>query len=236
MQRDSLNSGHLTRRFVIVGSIAVAALQPAGTALASVLPGNPASVPPSDSLVFEVSRNGSPIGTHRLDFTRSGGETRVKIDAAFKVGFSFITLYRYRHQGEEIWRDGEFQSLDTTTSDNGTTFRVQAGRVEGGILIKATGLPDHLAPASALPLTHWAEAAMTAPLFNPQTGKMLRETAQPQGRGMVRLANGKPIEATRYALAGEAPIEDWYDSARVWAALDGKGKDGSTITYRRRQG
>jgi hypothetical protein len=184
-------------------------------------------------LTFQVCRNGSPIGTHRLDFNTHGTTTRVRIDATFRIGIGFLTLYRYRHQGMEIWRDGAFQSLDTTTDDNGTSFRVQAARAAAGILIKATGLPDRLAPANTLPLTHWAEAAMSAPLFNPQTGAMLRETAQPRGQGTVTLANGKPIEATGYALKGEAPLEDWYDEAKIWAALDATGKDGSAITYRR---
>ena len=195
--------------------------------------GPPDGVPASDALAFEVSRNGSRIGTHRLDFTCNGSSNTVRIDAAFRVGFSFITLYRYHHSGVEEWRDGRFVSLVTETNDNGTMFRVQAQRQGGGILIRATGLPDQIAPADALPLTHWAVAAMTAPLFNPQTGKMLRETAASQGSGLVRLANGTKIEATRYALAGESPIEDWYDQTNVWAALDGTGKDGSTIKYRR---
>jgi hypothetical protein len=229
MQRQQTGST-LSRRLVIGAGLATAL---AGRARADTGAAPAIGVPARDSLVFQVRRNGSPIGTHRLDFTRAGGVTRVRIDAAFRVGFSVITLYRYHHQGEEIWQDGQFRSLETVTNDNGTNFRVLATRQAGGVLIKATGLPDHLAPDDALPLTHWAEAAMTAPLFNPQTGKMLRETAQPRGTGTVRLANGTPIKATGYALAGEAPIEDWYDHDRVWAALDGHGRDGSMITYRR---
>ena len=123
--------------------------------------------------------------------------------------------------------------LETDTNDNGTPYRVRARRVAGGILIQATGLADQMAPENALPLTHWAIAAMDAPLFNPQTGKMLREEAQKRGLSTVRLADGTPIQATGYALAGEAPIEDWYDRQLVWAALNGRGKDGSAIAYRR---
>jgi hypothetical protein len=192
-----------------------------------------AGAPPTDSLNFQVSRNGSPIGTHVLAFSRSGGDLTVHIDAAFRVGFGFITFYRYHHVGVERWRDGVFESLETTTNDNGRHFRVQARRVAGGVAIQATGVPDQLVAGDALPLTHWAMAAMTAPLFNPETGKMLRETAQPRGAGMVRLADGTPIRATGFTLKGEAPIEDWYDESRVWAALDAVGQDGSRITYRR---
>jgi hypothetical protein len=133
----------------------------------------------------------------------------------------------------EHWQDGKFSTLDTQTDDNGTSYEVHARRDEAGIVIQATNMPDQVAPHDTLPLTHWAEAAMGARLFNPQTGKLLHETAQPRGDGVVALANGARIAATRFALAGEAPIDDWYDSTKRWAALDAVGRDGSRITYRR---
>ena len=216
----------IQRRAVIAGCAGLAAWRTARAAALAV-------VPATENLVFQVSRNGSPIGAHRVIFRTTGGGLTAQIDAAFTVGFGFITLYRYHHQAEERWRDGVFQSLRSTTNDNGKPFTVDARRVPNGILIRATGLPNQLAPANALPLTHWAIAAMDAPLFNPETGEMLREAATPRGAGTVKLADGTPIAATGYALGGEAPIEDWYDKSQIWAALNAQGKDGSTITYRR---
>jgi hypothetical protein len=219
------------RRHLMAGSLGGLAL--AGLRPALAASGQAPSLPGSACLAFQVSRNGSPIGTHRLDFTRSGTAVTARILAAFKVGFGPITFYRYHHQGSEQWRDGQFQSLETVTNDNGTPYQVRARRVPGGILIQATGMADQMAPANALPLTHWAIAAMGAPLFNPQTGKMLREAAQKRGLSTVTLADGSTIPATGYALAGEAPIEDFYDRQQIWVALNGRGKDGSAIAYRR---
>jgi hypothetical protein len=212
----------LQRRHLLAGGAALACI---GSARAAM---------PSDgTLAFQVSRNGSVIGTHTLKFAQSGSSLTVRIAAEFRVHFGPITLYRYRHQGVEQWQDGAFAALDTQTDDNGTLFEVHAHRSDAGVLIQATNLPDQVAPHDTYPLTHWAEAAMGARLFNPQTGKLLHETAQPNGSGLVALANGARIEATRFALAGEAPIEDWYDSTKRWAALDAVGRDGSRITYRR---
>jgi hypothetical protein len=218
-----------------LGGLAAAVLRPA-LAATGANPGVAPAVPAQDSLAFQVSRNGSQIGTHRIDFTRDITAVTARIRADFRVGFGFITFYRYHHQGTEQWQGGQFQSLDTATNDNGKHFQVRARRVAGGILIQATGLPDQMAPANALPLTHWAIAAMDAPLFNPQTGKMLREEAQKRGLSTVALADGTRITATGYDLAGEAPIEDWYDKNQIWAALNGRGKDGSAIAYRRISG
>jgi hypothetical protein len=192
-----------------------------------------AGYPATDSLNFQVSRNGAPIGTHKLEFSRAGRDLTVHIDAAFRVGFGFITFYRYHHVGVERWRDGHFDSLETTTNDNGREFQVLARRTPGGVTIQATGVPDQTVAEDTLPLTHWAMAAMTAPLFNPETGKMLRETARPRGAKMIDLANGTSIKATGFTLKGDAPIEDWYDDSQVWAALDAVGQDGSRISYRR---
>lgn len=211
----------LPRRTVLAGGLALA-----------VWPQRGAASEPS-MLAFEVSRNGRSIGTHTLKFTRSGTRLTVLIDAHFRVGLGPITLFHYSHSGEEIWHSGQFQSLVTETNDNGTAYQLQAERGATCVTIRATGQPDLLAPANAVPLTHWAQAAMRARLFNPETGKLLAETARASGPGSVTLADGKAILATGYTLAGEAPMKDWYDTAGNWAALDALGKDGSSIAYRR---
>ena len=184
-------------------------------------------------ILFLVRRNGSDIGRHSVSFTRTGTRLTAHIEAQFRVGFGPITFYRYHHRATEIWRDGHFISFESQTDDNGTRLEVQAHRGPSGIAISATNQANVTAAPDALPLTHWAVAAMSAPLFNPENGKKLREVAHARGPGTVRLADGKQIQAVSYTLAGEAPIEDWYDDRSVWAALDATGKDGSKITYRR---
>jgi hypothetical protein len=216
------------RRQFLAGSAAMACPCPARAAERE-----PKGVPASGTLAFQVARNGSLIGTHAIAFRRAGNDLTVRIDVALRVHFGPITFYRYRHQGIEQWRGGGFATLETQTDDNGTIYNVHAARTADGVLIRATNLPDQLAPATALPLTHWAVACMGTTLFNPENGKLLNETVQPRGPCTVGLADGSRIPATRFALAGAAPIDDYYDSTKLWAALDAKGADGSQITYRR---
>jgi hypothetical protein len=218
----------LHRRHFVMASAALACVG-GRRARAAERPG----VPASGRLAFQVSRNGSEIGTHTLAFVRNGDTLSVHIDAKFRVHFGPITFYRYHHQGVEQWRNGAFASLETSTDDNGSRFAVHAARTANHVLIRATGMADQMAPADALPLTHWALETTQAALFNPETGKLLQETLQTRGPSTVALANGTRIAATRVALGGIAPIEDFYDSDRVWAALDAIGKDGSHISYRR---
>ncbi len=211
----------LPRRMVLAAGLALA-VKPSSGACAS--PGR---------LAFDVRRNGRSIGTHTITFDRAGGRLAVLIEAQFRVGLGPITLFHYSHHGEEIWRDGQFHSLATETDDNGTPHQLRAERAAAGVRIQIAGRPDLVAPADALPLTHWAQAAMHTRLFNPETGQVLAETARPSGAGSVTLANGRAIPATGYKLAGEAPITDWYDASGNWAALDAIGRDGSAIAYRR---
>jgi hypothetical protein len=190
-------------------------------------------VPGDNDLVFDVSRNGSRIGSHKLRFSRSAETLTVTIDAEFRVGFGPITLFRYAHRGVETWQGGRFMRLETTTNHNGTHRSVLASRQAGGVLIRATGAPDRVDSPDTLPLTHWAIEAMSAPVFNPETGENLAEQARHLGPATVQLADGAHIPATRFALTGETSILDYYDNARVWAGLQAKAKDGSSIDYRR---
>ncbi len=215
------------RRAALAGALALAAA-PRRAAAASLQ-----GVPSSGQLSFDVSRNGSKIGTHVLTFTRQANTLSVRFNVELRVGVGPITFYRYRHQGTELWRDGAFASIETQTDDNGNALSVRARRTPRGVVIQAGQAPEILAPIEARPLTHWAVAGVTTPLFNPQNGKLLHAEVQEAGTGQITMANGQTITARRISLAGEAPISDWYDESTVWVALDGLGKDGSAIRYRR---
>jgi len=218
-----------SRRGILIGALALAALPPRLHAQSA----NPTGVPPNGRLVFNVSRNGSPIGTHALSFSVQGNTLTVSIEVALKVGLGFITLYRYRHEAEERWVDGRFVSLRSKTDDNGTRLQVDARRTPSGVVIQTGTGPEALAPVVARPFTHWAAGDARTKLFNPQNGQLIAQPLVPTGPGTVALANGQSITATGFSLAGREPLRDWYDAATVWAALDGRGKDGSSITYRR---
>ncbi len=214
----------LTRRAAMLGAFAIVPmLRP--------LPAFGVAGP--DRVTFEVVREGSVIGSHELVFERSGTMLRAHIDCRLRIGFGPITLFRYRHQGVEIWQDGVFQSLETSTDHNGRALAVTARRTPRGIDIRTADGARLLAPAGALPLTHWNLACMRADLFNPQDGTLIAETATCAGPDRVALADGRDIAATRYDLKGAAPISDWYDGGGVWTGLRAKVKDGSVLHYRR---
>jgi hypothetical protein len=191
----------------------------------------PSGIPSSGRIAFEAFREGRRIGTHTIDFTRSGDTITARIDVQFAVGLGPIKLYRYTMRGTEQWVGGCFATLETETNDNGTRHRVWANRTTDGLLVRSLGEPDRTLPAASLPLTHWAVANMSAPLFNPQDGKPMMCQTVPLGTQAVSLLDGRRINAEAFTLKGEISMQDWYDESQIWVKLQAKAKDGSEIVY-----
>jgi len=216
----------LSRRTVIVGGAALAAGEIThGTALAVA--------PPPGLLRFDVSRNGSRIGEHVVRLSRSGATVRAEISVEIAVGFGPITLYRYTHSVREEWQDSQFQWMEARTNDDGTPYHVRAERTAKGVVVRRQGGDEAIMAADTIPLTHWNDTCLRAPLFNPQTGLPLNMAVQPRDTEMIDLGGGRMIRARRYSLVGDETLDTWYDDRNMWTALRSAGRDGSTISYRR---
>jgi hypothetical protein len=218
----------LTRRTTLA---LIAGLAASGQALAQTE--GPVGAPTGRRLVFAIVRNGQTIGQHTVTFKGDAGDFTVDIDAFLLVKIGPIPVFHFHHQATEHWRDGLFASLHSQSVSNGKHEQVTAARTTSGVTISTGAGRTLMAAPDALPLTHWNQAALSSPLFNPQTGALLKESIARQGGESVQLADGRAIDATRYSLSGEADIIDWYDSKGVWTALRAKVLDGSHVDYRR---
>lgn len=212
-----------TRRSVAALLLAAAGPVPAWAASTS---------PVGGPLAFEVWRNGSRIGHHRLSFRGPLDEVQVEVEAHFQVKLGPLSVFDYRHHGTERWRGGRFASLETHSTTNGKVEQVIAQRTDEAVTIDTGARKLRVSPDHA-PLTHWNARVLAGPLFNPQTGETLRETLRRGEDPALPQADGRTIRAARYALTGTVEITDWYDSNGVWTALRGKAKDGSVVEYRR---
>jgi hypothetical protein len=201
------------------------ALLALGAALAAA-PAVALEAPPS--LRFAVFRNGAKVGDHRMRFSRTPSGLEVVTEVAMTIRVGPVPVFRYTHRATEQWRDGAFTRLETQSSSNGRRERVEALATDAGVRIEnAAGLLT--APAASVPLTHWNPAIYGRPLFNPQTGRMLKVT--------MRRRDGEPLpgggSGRLLSIRGEAEIDDWYDSQGVWVALRGRLPDHSQLEYRR---
>jgi hypothetical protein len=188
-------------------------------------------VPEDRRLAFRVTRNGSAIGTHVLNFVRldNGLDIRIAVDLA--VSFGPLVLFRYTLRGLEQWRDGVVVHVDATTDDDGTSDAMRADRDGRGLWVQGSKAPRYRAPADALPATHWNMAELDGPWINPQDGRLLHPVVQYVGSDPVPLADGRLEQATHVQLSGEVHLELWYTAARRWSALLFTAKDGSLVRY-----
>lgn len=164
---------------------------------------------------------------------RAGDSVVVNTHAEMSVGLGPIALYRYRHDAQEVWDAGAFSRLITRTDQNGKLSHVSAEHQADGVIILGAQGKRIVAPAAAVPFSHWNRAIAGRPLFNPQDGAILREQAQPPRPIVIRTASGTELRGVRIGYRGDAEIDDDYDETGAWAALTGTLSDGSRVDYRR---
>jgi hypothetical protein len=197
----------LSRRLILAGGL-ILPLAP-GLVLAA-----------TRNLTFAVFRNGSKIGEHQVSFAGDGAALTATTDAVMTVKLGPVPVFKYHHHAVERRADGVFASLETSTTSNGKGEHVEAERTSAGVHVDCTYGKTTLGP-DANPLTHWNPQIFGGPpLFNPQTGKILK----------VRTAR---VTANHVTIRGEAEIDDFYDDAGAWQSLTGKLDDGSRVEYRR---
>jgi hypothetical protein len=198
----------LSRRAIVAGGL----ILPLMPSLARAAPG---------SLAFAVYRNGNHIGEHHVSFAGDGAGFTATTDAVMTVKIGPVPVFKYHHHAVERHADGMvFTALVASTSSNGKEERVEAERTGGGVRVDCTYGKTTLS-ADANPMNHWnREIFAGGPLFNPQTGKVVK----------VRIARPAPNHVT---IRGEAEIDDYYDDAGTWQSLTGKLDDGSKVEYRR---
>jgi hypothetical protein len=195
-----------TRRWVLAGAL-----------VAPWLPRHALAAP--RALAFTVLRNGDKIGEHHVDFTGDGEALSATTDAEMTVRLGPVPVFRYRHHAVETDRGDAFATLEARSVSNGRREHVVAERTAAGVTVDGPGGRQMLA-RDAGPLNHWNPRNFGGPLFNPETGRLMKVS-------VVR------VGARRWRLSGEVDMEDIYDEAGAWSGASARGSDGSLIEYRR---
>lgn len=213
---------------------AIAPLQPATAAEAAARTIQCSTVDPirlyGPEADFKVLRDNSPIGHHRITFTRR--DHRLVVNAKFSVAVTVLgfTVYSYDYQSEEIWRDGCLQSVDADIDDNGERWSM-AAHGQGGALKVSGPAGNYVIHRRVFPTNHWnADVIRTHAVLNTLTGRVDKVTVERVGRESVQTGTG-PRQATHYRFKGDLKTEIWYDDAGRWVKLRFPSKDGSVIDY-----
>src|SRR3546814_5904980 len=133
-------------------------------------------------MLFDVLRDGSKIGEHRLVFEQEDGALKVSVETDMTVDFAFVTVFRYEHKRVERWRDGELESLAGMTNDDGTEYEISIVRKEGHYSRTINGNQEELTGTVAVD-SLWSKDRMDAgTLFyaDSETGRAEEHTSELQ--------------------------------------------------------
>ncbi len=200
---------------------------------AAPAPAMASAIPAAGHLSFLALRNGSPLGTHRLDFRRDGAALTVAIAVDYVVRLGPIPVFRYALRATETWRGDALLAIQAETSDNGDKAYMKATLEAGRLTVDGSKSGRYVAPPGAIAATHWNRREVEAPMINPQDGELLSFALARGGMEAVPLASGGTVQAVRHALTGPSTLDLWYEPDGTWAGLRAVARDGSTISYRR---
>ena len=197
----------------------------------AALPALSAVAPSDGALDFTVLRDGKDVGTHRIDFRHIGDALEVDIKTRIAVKMMFITVYRFEHDGHEIWRDNKLVSMETKTHDDGEDHSLVATANGSGELKIVGDGKEMTAKGSMIPASLWNSTFLEAKeLLNSLVGTELAIDVTLKGEESVAV-NGKSIRAKHYSMTGDFERELWYDADWVLVKIAFKAQDGSDIQY-----
>jgi hypothetical protein len=184
-------------------------------------------------IAFDVERDGDVVGQYVINFTRTDqgvlADARVDVD----VNLLFVPIYSLRYHARELWSDGELQSIEAFTNEDGDLIHVHATRDAEGLRVK-TNDGAYETPA-VLPISHWNPALLAGgPLLNGMTGEVDQVQVFDQGLDTVSTRDGS-LRARHYLYSGDLNGEIWYDEDGRWVKLRFRADDGSMIDYICRQ-
>ncbi|MDH3966220.1 MAG: DUF6134 family protein [Rhodospirillales bacterium] len=218
---DQMRRLHLVG--VLIGAAAVAGVVLAGP-LRAALPG-------AEQIVFEVFRNGAPLGHHKVVFRREAGDLHVEIDIRLEVKLFFIAVFQYRHRNHEVWRDGRLVAIDTETDDDGEAFWLSGRATEDGLAIEGSS-GSFLAPADVMPTSYWnPQTVERARLLDTQRGRLIEVAIAQADIEEIEVA-GRPVDARRYKVTGDLTLDLWYTASGEWAKTSFQAR-GAEVVYAR---
>lgn len=187
-----------------------------------------------EPMVFDVLRDGSKVGEHRLAFETQDDDTlKVSVETAMTVKFAFVTLFRYEHKRVERWRDGELESLAGMTNDDGQEYEISIVRKEGHYSRTVNGIQEELdGPVSVDSL--WSRDRLTAgKLFSAASDDVYRVRSDALGWETIQ-AKGGELQAEHVKLTGGIDRDLWYGPSGELLKVRYENAEGKTFEYVRR--
>lgn len=180
---------------------------------------------------YDILRDGTPVGSHHIDFTRDGDTLVVESKSEIKIQVLFVTAYNFSYSARSRWRDGKLLTLEAMTDDDGKRSAVRVVPAEKGLIAQGPTSETPTMPTQPLSEHWWQRFIAGHEQLNTITGVVNRIDVEPLGTAYVPMAAG--VEpAARFRIDGDIQLETWYDDAGRWLGMRFMAQDGSSIEYR----
>lgn len=204
--------------------------------LAGVIPPDPARAcelfPKAPGWRFLVLRHGNVIGRHAFGFSRRDGDFLVDVVIDIAVDLLGVTLFRFTHRAEEVWRDGWLHALNSVTDDDGTLWQVESERHDGALRGRVNGVGFDVS-GYVIPASLWhRDTPRSQVLFGTIDARTKVVRSDDLGPEPVTAA-GRRLEARHYRLTGELERDVWYGPDCDIVRVTFPARDGSLITLER---
>ena len=174
---------------------------------------------------FLIKRKGKVIGFHRVDVTETEFGYDVKTAIRMKVKVGPIPVFKYRHDAQETWADGELVSFSAITDRNGRDFYAKAQRDVDGLTISGTKFEGE-APDGVFPSSYWNRGLVDAGhMFNTLHGEIMEIEVASLGEKEASYGG----LAEKFRIKNETDLYLWYDGFR-WVGAEFT-IDGEALVY-----
>jgi len=192
-----------------------------------------AAVP--ENLHFNVYRNDSKIGFHKLNFSNVNGHIESEIKIKFEVKFLGFVIYDYFHNNHEKWKDNSLVFMEASTDKNGGLLDCKLRKEYDNF--KILGSNGNLTLNKKItPTTYWKFDDLIkekgSRVLNTQDCSFIDFQIEFLGNEMIY---DNSLKASRYKLTGkeitgdDVNIDIWYTDKK-WVKMIFL-KDGSKIEY-----
>jgi hypothetical protein len=178
--------------------------------------------------VFEVARDGKPIGTQEIEIRRDGDTVTASTESTIAVKMLGIVVYRMHQVLVETYQGGRLVALHAETRDP-EGLRVGDITRDGDHWTGKLGKQHRAFDCDCITSTMWQSAGLAGPSIIEASQARLRSiTVVDKGAETLDLPEGAVV--TRHlTVKGEIEREVWYDSTGNLVAAEQVGSDGSLI-------
>ena len=185
---------------------------------------------------FQIRREGSPVGMHKLQFHTGKDGIQVIAESMINISFLGFSAYKFDYRSESLWQNNRLMKLAVAVDDDGDKTSLKARYDSTRNTLVATG-PDgkFSLPAGIFPTNHWHCGVLgQTQLLNTITGRPNKINIRNMGIEKIVAGNGGKarMDATHIQYDGELLTDAWYDADGRWVRLAFKARDGSQIVYR----